>query len=579
MVNNIFLIILLALLGTTNAYAEKFIASVNKNTVAEGESIELTLRSDKQEFFSSPDLSPLEEHFDIISQHQSSQFQINNGKSVSWTDWIINLIPKRDGFVVIPPLTLDGLTTQPISIQVKNSENVKKDSTAIDPIFIESGIDIDESYVQQQIIYTIRIFHSIALFDDSKLSELKIDDVIIQPLGEVNAYTEIINGKRHGVFELRYAIYPQRSGELTIPAQTFKATTAAPRSRYEPFLNSRRGKRITVESSEITLQIKPIPKEVKNKPWIPAHSLRIEEFWSQDLDNLSPGDAVTRTITLTADGLTFAQLPIIENPALDNLKVYPDKPLGKNTLSERGIEGSNSQASAFVATTSGSYTIPATEIQWFDTDTNTVQTIILEEKVMTVADVLGSTTTPGTPSKIMPPTESSPLQPAEVVSRSKEATSNSTFWKTVSGGLLLLWLITIAWGTNRGNIFARSNNLPNTSTSSSNYANRPDEERLYQQLTSACKSNKNPHQIRDLLKSWLHALLHASASTTLKELCNSTGNDQLTNYVEELQRSLYHDGQKPIFTYSELSKLLTEVRKKSKNKAAFTSSPLKKLYG
>ena len=39
------------------------------------------------------------------------------------------------------------------------------------------------------------------------------------------SHEKTINGIRHGVIEVRYALFPQKSGELTIPAQLFSATT------------------------------------------------------------------------------------------------------------------------------------------------------------------------------------------------------------------------------------------------------------------------------------------------------------------------------------------------------------------
>ena len=79
--------------------------------------------------------------------------------------------------------------------------------------------------MQAQVILTLRIYHSVSLYDDSTLSPLQMPEALVERLGEPRTYEKTINGVRHGVIEVRYALFPQKSGELTIPAQLFSATT------------------------------------------------------------------------------------------------------------------------------------------------------------------------------------------------------------------------------------------------------------------------------------------------------------------------------------------------------------------
>lgn len=66
------------------------------------------------------------------------------------------------------------------------------------------------------------------------------------------APTKEINGVRHGVIELRYAIFPQKSGQLMIPSQVFSATLAERSSQdaYQPF-GPRPGRLTRVSSPQI----------------------------------------------------------------------------------------------------------------------------------------------------------------------------------------------------------------------------------------------------------------------------------------------------------------------------------------
>ena len=91
-------------------------------------------------------------------------------------------------------------------------------------MFIEASLDQSSVYVQAQAILTLRIYHSVSLYDDSSLTPLQIADARIEQLGDTRTYEKDINGVRHGVIEMRYAIYPQHSGLLTIAPQIFSAT-------------------------------------------------------------------------------------------------------------------------------------------------------------------------------------------------------------------------------------------------------------------------------------------------------------------------------------------------------------------
>lgn len=67
------------------------------------------------------------------------------------------------------------------------------------PIFIDASLDHDSVYVQAQAVLTLRIYHSVSLYNDSSLTPLKMDDARIEQLGQARTYEKDINGVRHGV--------------------------------------------------------------------------------------------------------------------------------------------------------------------------------------------------------------------------------------------------------------------------------------------------------------------------------------------------------------------------------------------
>src|SRR5690606_33399023 len=148
-------------------------ASVDRTRLIEGESLELTLESPAVGRLSELDLSPLAEHFEVQRSRQLSLVSKVDGRTTPVTRWVITLRPLRTGFLVVPPVDLGQSSSQPISLHVLSATQAAADQGAqLAPVFIDSEVDIENPYVQAQVLLTLRIYHSVSLFDDSSLSGL-----------------------------------------------------------------------------------------------------------------------------------------------------------------------------------------------------------------------------------------------------------------------------------------------------------------------------------------------------------------------------------------------------------------------
>lgn len=218
---------------------------------------------------------------------------------------------------------------------------------------------------------TLRIYHSVALYDDSSLSSLQLENAKVEPLGESRTYEKEINGVRHGVIETRYAVYAQQSGTLDIPSLTFTATAAASSDEAaQANGTARAGHQVQVSSLPLRLTVRPIPAAwPAGLPWLPASSLTLEEHWSPDpgSQQVQIGDSLTRNITLRAEGLSSTQPPPLPATEIIGLRRYPDQPLLRNEISERGMTANREEREALVPTHSGTLALPALEVAWWNT--------------------------------------------------------------------------------------------------------------------------------------------------------------------------------------------------------------------
>lgn len=374
------------LVCTSQVQAAELVASVDRARLNSGETVELTLESNDVTQFGKPDLTPLEPLFEVRGTRQVNQLNTLSGDNRATTRWIVTLLPLQNGSVEIPPLTLGDAQSQPITVQVVASESQNNPSKQA-AVFIDASLDQTSVYVQAQAILTLRIYHSVSLYDDSSLPPLQIPDTRIEQLGESRTYEKDINGVRHGVIEMRYAIYPQHSGELIIPGQIFNAALVdAQPAKDASTLAPKSGKLMRVSSGELLLTVKAKPITYPaDLPWLPARSLSLSESWSPEPEHVQVGDSLTRSLKVTAEGLSSSQLPPLPGTEVSGLRRYPDQPVLGNQNSERGLVGSREDREALVPSRSGSIELPSVEVVWWNTFEDHLEHTSLPARTLQVA--------------------------------------------------------------------------------------------------------------------------------------------------------------------------------------------------
>ncbi|MFJ2490069.1 BatD family protein [Pseudomonas iridis] len=383
-----FTVLLLPLLiCTATAHAAELTASVDRSRLNSGETVELTLETNDVTQFGKPDLTPLEPLFEVRGTRQVNQLNTLNGDNRATTRWIITLLPKENGSVLIPPLQVGDVQSQPITVQVVESD-VREDKNSLDPVFIEASLDQSSVYVQAQAILTLRIYHSVSLYDDSSLTPLQIADARVEQLGDTRTYEKDINGVRHGVIEMRYAIYPQHSGLLTIAPQTFSATLVETQPAQDSTAQGPKpGKLMRVSSAQIPLTVKPKPLTYPiDAPWLPARSLSLSESWNPEPEHTQVGDSLTRSLTLKVEGLASSQLPAMPATEVNGLRRYPDQPVLSNQSSDRGLIGSREEREALVPSRSGLIDLPTVDVVWWNTFEDHLEHTSLPARTLQVAN-------------------------------------------------------------------------------------------------------------------------------------------------------------------------------------------------
>jgi hypothetical protein len=188
------------------------------------------------------------------------------------------------------------------------------------------------------------------------------------------------------------------------------------------------------------LRILPAPPGVV--PWLPATAMTLTEQWPEDPPVFHAGEPLTRTLTLTAKGLTAAQLPPLGGGSADGFKQYVDQPQLNDVAADDGVTGVREEKIAFLPTQPGRYTLAPIEVSWWDTRTRSVQIVRIPEREVEVLP--GSTPQPAAP--VAPPVAAAPGARADSPTGPVEPGAIDPRWLGALVVLAFGWLATaLGW--------------------------------------------------------------------------------------------------------------------------------------
>jgi len=358
-------------------------ARFNRDTIRLNETVELIIESDQSAISGEVDLDALEQDFRFINRRRDTNVTILNGKSQLVHRWRALLAPVSVGSFSVGPIKVGSDETNRLRLTVLPEA---EESDAEKEVFIELEIDKDTVYVQQQILLTANLFVSARLMDGS-LADPTPANTIVRRLGKDVRYESTRGGKSYAVYQRIFALIPQQSGELVIPALQFEGLVDDPNAGSSGIFNPlfSQGRRIVANTKTIKVKVKPPAEEFQGKTWLPADEVSISEE-SSDNPELVVGQPITRKIRLTGVNVTAEQLPEPEIAEVVGIKSYPDQNRLKTEDTKAGVIGSLSIDIAMIGSVAGEITLPEIVVPWWNTSTDQMETAVLPSRVVRVVE-------------------------------------------------------------------------------------------------------------------------------------------------------------------------------------------------
>lgn len=356
-------------------------AQLDRKKLVEGETVTLVLRTDDPQQSLDTDLASLSRDFHVVDQRSETQMSIVNGRQTSVVRLVVTLEPKRTGVLRVPEMSFaGGARTAPMTVEVEAAPELAPGE--VPPVFIELELEPGEGpyYVHAQMSLKVRIYYQQNL-TEAAINPPAPEQASVRLLDEV-PYQADRNGNRFKVLERRYAIFPERSGEMVIPPmQLTGRLIERPADRlWQPTV---RGRRVRVESEPLALEIQPRPADFNGDYWLPARRIELAQSIT-DGDSIRVGEPVTRTVLMDAVGLEEHMLEEPVWPEMENVRVYPDQPQGISRDDGEWVLGHREFRYAVVPETEGDLVLPEIRVHWWDTVADRERVAVLPEHRVTV---------------------------------------------------------------------------------------------------------------------------------------------------------------------------------------------------
>lgn len=367
-------------------------------------------------------------------------------------------------------------------------------------------------------LYTTTSFAGSTRFELPKVTGMLIMESEDRPL----LGTEKIDGVSYIFKQHEIALFPQRTGSLTVPSFTVEFGFHGAENKIA---------RQSFTTNELQFTVERIPGADPQRPVITTTNLNVDDHWQPVPGTAKVGDAFTRTITMTAEDLPGMAFPPLNVRKIEGVGLYTKQPQVADEMQRGEFTGERIETISYVCEQEGTFTVPEAQIQWWNPKTESLRNIVLKAVELKVA--------------------ANPLLQKENPVDSKVSGDARFSWKWP---VLILLFSALA-----GAVFIWQRRR--MKTQSSQVTDKEDE--LFKKFQEVSASHDAAATMQALLH-WLDYSELTGSSGSLARFIELADDSELTMQIEALETTLYATGQKQHWSGDKLYHAVQRARKKLK---------------
>lgn len=326
------------------------------------------------------------EDFDLKLLGPRTSISIVNGTMRSRVSYVYHLTPKREGRLTTPKaeLTVGGQTISAPSIEVVISKGSGEpsgltDSPPKESLFLRQTASPAHVFQGQQIVHAITVYTRVDL-NELSLEDLTNDGFWQESIATNDRSIREVDGVQYTAVEMSNALFPLRTGTLTLPARKLHAKVPVRQSNdplsldpfgddfFNQFFDRYQLKPVTVTSNPLSIEVKPLPpvpgefqKTIGPVPIVGATAVRV----SYPPEAINTGETKTVTVEVVSEG-NLNPLKTIQLQTPPGFKVYDERPETKMERRNGHLTTHKKFKFSVLPLTPGLAHIPAVSISYFD---------------------------------------------------------------------------------------------------------------------------------------------------------------------------------------------------------------------
>jgi len=355
--------------------------------------------------------------------------------------------------------------------------------TAQESLRVRAAVSPEKCFVGQKFLLTIDVMTTEFFTGQPAIQIPKIAAVALlpDPLSK-GPLTDTIQGTTYSGVSFHFVGFPLKPGQIEIPPcliTTFQNDDQGRRLEKHPIMIPCQLEAILPPGAEELSSLICTPKLETTISWDPPLSM--------DHVSVKLGDALTRTVTLTAPDVLGMVLPPLPQVSLSGLRAYPAPAIVKDDLHEEDLVGKRVETVTYVCQQPGHYELPEILIPWYDTRNHLLRQAKIPRLIIDVT-----------------------APPVAAASPSSSAHGKgTTFWLAFMGSVLALNGMALVL-RKRLHVFARSR-----------------EQLLFSAVGQACHSNR-PRDAAQAILKWIAELGIDPGASPFASLSANTSSPKLT---------------------------------------------------
>lgn len=394
-------------------------------------------------------------------------------------------------------------------------------SEAQDDIVLRTSTEPEEAWVGQRVRLNIEVLGADGWAQIPDLPAVEIPGAyVMRTESQGVRLSENIARTTYTGQRYQLSVYCQRPGRLEVPPLPVTAVLRqwgvnAAETPYQ----------LTTPAASLMCKVPAGAESIRGL--ISTTRLDAEQTWSSQPDTVAPGDAITRTITLSADDVSAMAFPPMQHFEIEGVACYPGQPSVNDETNRGALSGRREESVTYVFETPGEVALPEIVLSWWDIDDQRLRRIELPGLEVSVEGELAPEPVVEAEAEVV----ETPRDPLPLVA------------SAAALAVLGLWL-----GLRLGSWYQTWRQ-----------ARLESEEFAFRRVNEALRS-RDPQAITASIMRWLDRLDPGTRPTRLDVFLEDLGDDATREAASSLARCLATSG--PFTKTRELSRGLNEARRR-----------------